>query len=343
MRHHRILNADGKPIVLAPREQRLANHLQRQVNDLGYEVNITTLTAISKKIVQQKFFEIPPADYVPIRVGENTWATSITTFRSFAVADEFETGVVNLAGQNGRLASADVALDAVNVKVYNWAKEIGYTIMELQQAQKYNNWDLVSEKERARKENWDLGIQRIAFLGARGLTGSAPGLLNQAGITTNATVITKPISTMTPAELKVFTGSIMESYRANCLRTAWPTHFIIPESDYNGLAATVSPDFPMKSILQILEEAFQTITRNKNFQILPLAYADARYSGLAYNLYVLYKYDENSIRMDIPLDYTNTLANTVNSFQFQSVGYGQFSGVQVYRPLEMLYYTAPAT
>jgi hypothetical protein len=43
--------------------------------------------------------------------------------------------------------------------------------------------------------------------------------------------------------------------------------------------------------------------------------------------------------MDIPVDYTNTLANSLDNFNFQNVGYGQFTGVQTYRPLELLYFS----
>lgn len=341
-----ICNSKGEPIRLTAKEKYHADWMQRQVNErfgnsLGYEVNITTLTTIVKKITEQKFFEIPPADYMPIRVGEGTWSSNLTTYRSFNVADEFETGVINTGGQNSRLAAADAGVDALNIKVYNWAKSIGWSIFDLELAAKSGNWDLVSSKEKSRKINWDLGIQRVAFLGARGSNatgGACLGLLNQAGVTVNPTTIPKSIKSMSTTELKTFQEKIIEDYRNNCQRTAWPTHFIIPESDYNGLASQASPDFPIKSTLQLLEEAFQVITRNKSFKILPLAYGDTTYSGFSYQQYVLLNYDEESLRMDIPLDYTNTLANSLDNFSFQNAGYGQFTGVLAYRPLEMMYF-----
>lgn len=351
----KILNSKGEPIRLTRQEQHLADYLQRQMNEkfsnsLGYEVNITTLTTIMKKITEQKFFEVAPADYLPIRVGEGMWSTQLTTYRSFDLADGFETGVINTGGQNARLATADAGVDALNIKVYNWAKSIGWSIFDLEQAAKSGNWDLVSAKERSRKKNWDLGIQRIAFLGAQGqngLGGSCLGLLNQAGISNNTTVITKPISSMSTTELKAFTVAVYEAYRSNCQRTAVPTHFIVPESDYNGMASTVSPDFPIKSILQLLTEMFQVITGKKDFKILSLSYADAAYHAdvaqiAGKQVYTLLNYDEESVRMDIPLDYTNTLANSLDNFSFQNVGYGQFTGVLAYRPLEMLYFTYSA-
>lgn len=359
-----ILNSAGKPIrmnaVQAHNAKWMAAKLREQygdnpetpyLNSLGYEVAITTLTAISQKVSEQKLFQIAPADFLPVRVGFGTWSTNITSYRSFDVAEEFETGIVNTGGQNSRMANADAAIDALNIKVFPWAKAVGYSIFDLEFAAKSGNWDLVSAKEKSRKRNWDLGIQRIAFLGARGqnsASGSCLGLLNQAGVTINSSIITQPINAMSTSDLKQFCGTVVEAFRSNCNRTAYPTHFAIPESDYNGLAAQASADFPIKSTLQVLEEMFQVICRNKSFKILPLAYADAAYhsdvaSIAGKQVYALYNYDEESIRIDIPLDYTTTLANSLDNFSFQNAGYGQFTGVLAYRPLELLYFQYPAS
>jgi hypothetical protein len=344
--HQKILNSKGEEIILAGREKLVADRNQRIANSLGYEINITTLTTIMKKITEQKFFEIPPADYIPLRVGEGAWSSNLVTYRSFAMGGQFEEGIVNTAANNARLAAADAGVDSLTIQVINWAKTISWSIFDLELAAKSGNWDVVTAKEKARKKNWDLGIQRIAFLGARGQNssgGTCLGLLNQAGITVNTSLIVKPISEMSTAELKAFCAAVVEAYRENCNRTAWPSHFIIPESDYNGLASQASPDFPIKSTLQLLEEMFQTITRNKGFKILPLAYGDAQYHADVSSIagkqcYALLNYDEESIRMDIPVDYTNTLANSLDNFMFQNVGYGQFTGVLAYRPLELLYF-----
>lgn len=337
----KILNSKGEPIVLNSFEKRVAEVNQKQMNALGYEVNITTLTQIVKKISEQKFFEIRPSEYLPIRVGEGAWSSNLVTYRSFNVADAFETGIINTGGQNDRLASADAGVDSVSIAVFNWAKSITWAIPDLELAARSGNWDLVSAKEKSRKKNWDLGVQKIAFLGSQGdnaAGGACQGLLNIGGVNTNTTVITQAISSMSPTQLQTFSNLVVEAYRSNNNRTAFPSHFIVPESDYNGMAAQTSPTFPMKSILQLLEEMFQTITRNKNFKILPLAYGDKLYSGFSVQKYVLLNYDDESVRMDIPVDYTNTIANSLNSFQYQNVGYGQFTGVQAYRPLEMLYF-----
>lgn len=334
----KILNSKGEPILLNEREQRTANVVQKQINALGYEVDITTLTTVMKKISEQKFFEIAPADYVPVKVGEGSWSSNLLTYRSYALGDDFATGVINTGGNNSRLAAADAGVDSLSIKVINWAKSIGWSIFDLELAAKSGNWDLVTAKEKARKKNWDLGVQKTAFLGLDG-DSSVLGLYNQAGITNNTTLITQAISAMNPDQLKAFLYGLLGAYRANTNFTAWPTHFIIPESDYLGLAAPASADFPIRSTLSLLEETLQVMTKNKSFKVLPNAYGNTGNNSLGVNRYILLNYDEESIRMDIPVDYTSTLANSIDNFSFQNVGYGQFTGVLAYRPQELLYFS----
>lgn len=336
-----ILNSKGEPIILTEREQKMADFNQQICNNLGYEVDVTTLTSISKRIVEQKFFTVSPADYIPVVVGEHSWSSDILTYRDFAIGDDFETGIMNTSSDNSRFAEVDASVDPITVPVRNWAKQISWSIFDLQFAAKSGNWDLVTAKERSRKKNWDLGVQRVAFLGLDSQP-NVKGLLTQSDVTSNTTLITKSIASMTASEFDTFVQGVVEAYRANCNYTAMPTNFVIPESDYNGLTAPVSETYPNVSKLEYLQKAFATTTQNPNFVIKPLAYANkaqnATVSGLNKNRYVLYNKDADSGRMDIPVNYTNTLQNTINGAQFQNAGYGQFTGFKAYRPKEFLYF-----
>jgi len=333
---HKILNSQGKEVLLNAEEKRIAKLNQRHVNALGAKIDITTLTTIIKSVTEQKFFEIAPADYIPVQVGEGAWGVELTTFRSFDLGGDFETGIINTGASNARLAQADAGVDSVSIAIQNWAKGVNWSKPELEFAQRAVNFDLITAKEKSRKRNWDLGIQKTAFLGLD--IAGISGLFTQAGTTINLTTITKAISTMTGAELKAFCAVVLGDYRTNCVNTAWPTHFVIPESDYLGLAAPSSADFPLKSVLEVLQDTFKIMTKNPNFQIMPCAYADAANNSLGAQRYALYNADPESIRMDIPVDYTSTLAATMNNFQFESVAYGQFTGVKAYRPTELLYF-----
>src|SRR5277367_1715221 len=112
-----ITNDRGEPIVLNAREKLCAERNQRIANSLGYEINITTLTTIIKKITEQKFFEIAPADYLPVRVGEGAWSSNLVTYREFNLVDDFSTGVINTGANNGRLAQGDAGVDSLTIAV----------------------------------------------------------------------------------------------------------------------------------------------------------------------------------------------------------------------------------
>lgn len=348
-----ILNSKGSPIILNERERHnckwMANNLWNQYgpvksikNSLGYEVAITTLTTITKKVSEQKFYTLRPSDYIPVVAGEGTWSSNLETYRSFDVSDVFESGIIDTGGNNDRLSAADAAVDALQIKIYNWAKSQAYSIFDLELAAKSGNWDLVAAKEKARKRNYDLGIQRVAFLGAAGQNGaggSCVGLLNQSGITFNSTLITKAINSMSPTELSAFQQGVIAAYQANNNNTEMPNRFVVPLSDYVGMVAQASPTYPIKTIYELLVDGFKQITNKPDFKVLPCAYADVANSGgiLTKQTYALYNYEEESLRMSVPLPYTTSLSNSINNFQFQNVGYSQFTGVLALRPLEILY------
>lgn len=340
----KILNSKGEPIVLNAREKLIAEYNTQLIkNSLGLEIDITTLTTIIKKVTTQKFFTIAPSKYMPVKVGEGAWSSNLLTYRSFDVAGSFESGNINTGANDTRLADADSGVDSITVKVVNWAKSISWSIIDLQMALKAGNWDLITSKEGARKRNYDLGIQKIAFLGSAVDTGVL-GLLTQTDVTSNTALITKYIKSMTPEEFDAFLAGLYAAYRINCEQTATPTGFYIPEVDYNGLANFPDSTYPLKTRLQIIEENLKLLSQNPNFKVLPLSYADqavnagSQIGAAGKNRYVMLNEEEESGRIDIPVDYTATLANSVNNFQFQNVGYASYTGFKAYRPKEMLYF-----
>jgi len=347
-----IKNSKGLPVELNEHEKFHVEYIRNEVckrfgNDLGFQIDITTLTTILASITEQKFYQIPFADFMPVQVGQGAWSSQLTSYRTFALGDDFADGLLNTGSPNGKLAAVSTGVDAVNIKVNNWAKGLSWSIFDLKQASLSGNWDLVTSLEKSRKTNWDLGIQQVAFLGLAGQNGTAGsvlGLLNQPGASVNSSVITQPLSAMTSIQLSAFCQQVYEAYRANCNRTAVPTHFIIPESDYNGLAAQSSPEFPIKSKLAVIEEMFKKMSKNEGFKVMSVAYADAAYhQGVELiankQVYTMFRYDETSLALNIPVDYTSTLANSVDNFNFNNAAYGQFTGVLLKRPLEMLYFT----
>ena len=309
---------------------------------LGYQIALDNLTYIRKEVVKQSYYEVPPADYVPIVVGEGAFSQSILTNLQVTMGGDFEQGNINQGIEDDKIATVGAGVTKSTVKVVNWAKGVGYSIFELEQALQAMNWDYIQGLHEARKENWDLGIQKIAFLGSAYDTG-VEGLLTMSAITPNTSVFSgiASISSMTAAQFATFVQTVLAAYQSNCNYTRMPTHFLIPQDDYIGLATQVSSTYPNVSMLTYLKDAFDKIVPG-GIKILPTAYAipSLSSSALSVHRYVMYRMDPKTLRMDIPVDLTVTQPNTLNNFQFQDVGYAQYTGVKAYKPLEILYLDA---
>lgn len=312
---------------------------------LGYQIAIDTLTFIKKQITEQKFYEVSPADYVPIAVGDGAFSQQILTNLTVSSSEDFETGIIEQGSNSDRLESADAAISSKIAQVFNWAKAVGYSVFEIEQALQANNWDIIESKHRARKKNWDLGIQKLAFLGILSDNANFPGLLTQSQSSVNSDIVTiqESISSMSAQQFATFVSLVVASYQNNCAYTAMPTHFVIPQSDWLGLASPVSSTYPFNSKLEYLKKAFDEIVPG-GIKLLPAIYGMPSYNstilnnGSGINRYAMYRYDAESIRMDIPVDYTVTQPNTINNFQFNDAAYGQATGCIVYRALELLYF-----
>lgn len=328
-----------------------ARELKNAVNigDAAYEQQITTLTGIKARVTKQTFYDLNGKtiqDYIPVVVGENAFTEEIMTWLDFQLSPDFESGLIDTGFGSSRLSQVEVALGKVTVPVLTWAKAIDYTIVDVEKAQRAvgnAGWNYIRAKEEARKRNFDLGLQRFAFLGSKTVA-NATGLLTQSDVTTNTTRVTEPLSGMTAAELTAFIQNFVADYAKNADMTRLPNRMIIPMTDWLGLDRPYSSDYPMISLREYLVKAFKQSTMREDAEILPLAYADALYNkefinvGSGKQCYALYNYDEESLRMDLPVAYTSTAINTSDGFNWQSVAYAQIAPAKAYRPKEMLYY-----
>ena len=313
----------------------------------GFKSAIDTMTFIKSEITTQKFYKVPFADYMPVAVGRGNWSDQIFTNVSFSNAGDFAAGFIN-AGSNTRFANVDAAVAPKSQYVRTWAKQLTYSVPEVEQALQANNWDPIMAKEMARKENFDLGVQELAFIGVAGDT-QMTGLLNNANVTVDTTTITALISGLSAANLATFVQNLIKSYLLGLTPfttdvgtsyTQFPTHFAIPMSDWLGLSTpfpgTVGT-YPLPMIDYLLD-AFKRQTMNPNFMIYPLAYCDPAKSASGATEYCLYNKDPRSLQMEIPIGYTTTNANSINNFSFQNVGYARVGAVGVFRNAEVRYY-----
>lgn len=309
-------------------------------NALGGEQQTTTQTSILADVIQTKFYTLDLTEFVPMVTGEgNPFTYNLMQWKTSITGDGFSAGYQNLGSNNTLKQSGDIEIEPINRKTQNWAKSANWNIMqEGTFSQATQNMDYVQQLVSARKEEYDLGIQQVVFLGDSRLT----GLLNMVGVNINTTTITKPLSTMTATEFNTVVARLVEDYRTNCNRTAYPNTFVMPESDYNGLVNQMSEAYPLRTKLDVLSTALKEVTRNPNFKVIPCAYSDKAYNSLGKSRYALYNNDKKTLRMDIPLPFTVTLPNSRDNFNFESAAYSRFTGVDILRDKEVLYYDLTA-
>lgn len=303
----------------------------------GFKYLIDTLSFIRSQVKEQKFFEVAPADFLPVETGEAAWSDEIVQNGEFLTGGNFFEGDIDLGGS--RIASVDATIAPNRMPVGTWRKKAGWTIAEAAKAANAGNWDPIEGKLKALKKNWDLGIQNLAFLGRPG-DSVMTGLLNNSEVTINTTIITEEIGSMSDSEFQAFVGAFLNAYYENGNMTALPDTFAIPTGDYFSLGSAASATYPNITKLEYLSNILKKMTRNENAEILPLAYCEATMNlsaGVNKDRYVLYRRDPDTLSMSIPVDLTMLDARSVNGFDWEQLAYGQYSGVMVHRPREMLY------
>lgn len=321
-----LFNADELAII---------DHNQTLVNDRGFgDIDITLLTQIEREVSRQKFYKIDPEGFVPFDKTQGGWADYMTVLRSYANVDgtlgSWERGV---DADNARRAQVGASLDSVSLKIHNLAKMVSYSLFELRSSQETGRWNIVTEKERARKIDYDLAVQKAVLLG----DAEHKGLLNQAEVAVNTSVLTKKISSMTSTEFRAFLGSIFGEYFKNTGMTVLPDTLAIAPSDFLGLGVAVDEQYPLvQSMLKRMQDIFREVTGNANAEIKMLAYCEPEFHNGAYK-YVLYRRDFDTLRIYNPFDYTVVSGATVDGMNYQNTAYARLSDVFVNRPAEMLY------
>lgn len=311
---------------------------------LGYRYTIQTTTLIQPRISRQKFYEIPFADYIPVRMGQGAYLEEIKTNVEYDSAGDFESGIQG-TGQEARISTVSTGLAPITYKIKTWVGGYKYSLLELEKALRADNWNVQEAKHKSLIKRWQLGLQRIAFLGSYTDPTGVPGLLSNANVNISVSVIGQNISSMSYTQFGTLVSLLMADYFSNSNSTTYPTHFAIPQSDWNGLAVPINPQFPLAGSMMIdyLLAAFVKVTGNPNFVIYPVAYADQANNKGVWTAngtfrYCLYRKDEETAVMDVPLDLTQLAPNTDNNFQWNGVSYGQFTGVQIIRVPEFRYY-----
>lgn len=306
------------------------------VDPVGFEKLISTQTEIVAGVIETKYYELMGqslSDFVPFDVGRGAYSTNIFQYTSAYVGSPFESGLVQPSEGLGINAKANIQIDGLTIKNNFWRMdyEVSHEIIEMGKVNA-QAFSIIEEKEKARKKVFDLGMQKVTFLGVDG----NQGLLNQSAITINTSIAAKNLAQMDAAELSAFAVGFLQAYLANNNSTTLPNRLCIGTSDYVALGVPVSNTFPTDLTKRdVLERAFREAGAT-DLKIVHTTYNETASTTQGMR-YVLYKADPDSVRMYIPKPYTPHALYPMNGIDFVSVAEAQFTGVVAIRPLEMLY------
>ena len=312
-------------------------------NSYGLEQTISTLTQIVSGVLRQKFYTVaePLTTYVPIEMGTGAYAKSLFKYAVAQVGDDFETGIVQPGNGINKDANLDITVDGISIRNNFWRMKYEATkeILEMGRVNA-ETFSYIEEQERARVKTFQLGIQKVVFLGTTDKLNY--GLLNQPGVTVNSSLLPKDLGALTTEQLFNFATTAASTFWENSNNTVFPNTLLIPTQQLGSLAVPVSQQFPVgDNKLELIERAFKAAGAPQDFRVLHTAYNNNAGSG-GKARYVLYNRDSDALTMYLPKPYTPYPLYPTGSLDMISDSEAQFTGVWVKRPAEMLYMDAQA-
>jgi hypothetical protein len=213
-----------------------------------------------------------------------------------------------------------------------------------------SGYDYVKSKLEALNTDYELFMRKILFYGFSKKDNT--GLLTSTEVTTNTSLVTKKISTMTAAEIDAFVQAVIGVYQTNQVLGEFPDTFYIPQSDYTGLQSLIAPSFGLGggTKFEYLEMAFKRLTQNMNFRIITNFYAQKSWAAnaqykkangnapLSYDRYMLYINKSDRLVFDLPIAFTMLGTGTLNNFDYLQLGYAQVGKVFFKRPADAIYF-----
>lgn len=306
----------------------------------GVVQTVDTITDIVYGVVKTKYYELAGqklTDFINIDAsGRGAYMGTISQFVDAYVGSPFEQCIINPASTGiHNDATADIAVDMIEARNNFYRQKYSVSNEELKMAAANRvAFDVIEQKEKARKKNWDLGLQRVLFNGLN--DGRTYGLLNQSGVTVNTSLLPKATNAMTVAQLQAFAGGALAAAFANSNQTIMPNRWLMPTSEYMALGVPYGSTFGMPTVKEVLEKAFIAAGAPDDFKIVHAKYCEG-IGGQSKGRHVFYNTDTDNIIMHTPKPYTPHPLYAQGALDMVSDAEGQFTGVWVKRTGSVLY------
>lgn len=306
----------------------------------GVVQTVDTITDIVAGVVETKYYELAgqaPSDFINIDAsGRGAYAGEIFQFTSAYVGAPFKECIINPASTGiHNDPTADIAVDGISTRNNFYRQKYSISNEGLKMAaQNRVAFDLIEQKEKARKKCWDLGIQNVLFNGLG--DGRTLGLLNQTGVTVNTSLLPVAVSSMTTTQLNAFAATALATAFSNSNQTIMPNRWLMPTNEYLALGVPYGNTYGVVTVLEVLEKAFKQAGAPADFKIVHSIYGQG-IGGQSKGRHVFYNTDTDNIIMHTPKPYTPHPLYAQGALDMVSDAEGQFTGVWLKRPTSLMY------
>ena len=303
-------------------------------NNPGIEMDITTTTQIMGRVLESNYYELNGqklSDFTPIEVGTGAFSTKLLQAAATAHGTDFKACLINPTAGALKL-DGYTDIEVGNLEYPNNFFRDTYSVTkegaEIASRAKIP-FNIVEQKEKARKKKFDLGLQEAWFLGLG--DGVSYGLLNQpAAVTDTSFMGGKNLSEMTDDQFTVFVSKIRAYYDNVTNSTAMFNRLAIPQQEYFKLDKIFGQyGLSRRGILEdVLKETGGKIVYTR-YNTTAGTNNGARYA--------LYKHDPDYIEGFLPLPYTPSPLYAQGAFDMISNAMAQFVTPQVKRQNTLIY------
>lgn len=320
------------------REMRAQNAI---FSNPGIEQDITTTTQIMGRVLESNYYELNGqklSDFTPIEAGTGAFQTKLLQAAATAMGTDFKACLINpTAGALKLDGYTDIEVGALEYTNNFFRDTYSITKEGSEMASRARiPFNIVEEKEKARKKKFDLGLQDAWFLGLG--DGTSFGLLNApSAVTDTSTMDGKNLSEMSDAEFSAFVATIRAYYDNVTNSTAMFNRLCIPQQEYFKLDK-IYGQFGL-SRRGILED----VLKETDGKIVYTRYNTTAGTGGGAR-YALYKHDPDYIEGFLPLPYTPSPLYPQGAYDMISNAMAQFITPVVKRSNTLVYLdVVPAT
>lgn len=290
-------------------------------NNPGIEQDITTTTQIMGRVLESNYYELNGqklSDFTPIEAGTGAFQTKLLQAAATAVGTDFKSCLINpTAGALKLDGYTDIEVGALEYTNNFFRDTYSITKEGSEMASRARiPFNILEEKEHARKKKFDLGLQEAWFKGLD--DGVSYGLLNQPNaITDTSTLGGKNLSEMSDAEFTTFIATIRAYYDNVTNSTAMFNRLCVPQQEYFKLDKVFGQfGLSRRSILDdVLKEAGGKIVYTR-YNTTAGTGSGARYA--------IYKHDPDYIEGFLPLPYTPSPLYAQGAYDMISNAMAQF-------------------